>query len=89
MVVELEYGPDKETYYGSFIQEVNCKSMEERSANKWSFTKADMSSAPKDVGWKKQKSIWFIKSDEDDWSEWKPVTYIRDDYKWICDNYAK
>lgn len=78
--------------YGTFWEELNCKTMETRSiASGWSFQGFEPSPEIKSSHLKwgdkffhnKNYNIWFQKGWRD-WSGWKPIVSNMNHMKWLC-----
>ena len=85
-VISASMHDGKHPFYGSWIAEVNCLTMESRARNLWGFTKKDMSHVERYAGWKKYGEIWSS-SRTQSWRDWEPIESVRADHKWICNKF--
>ena len=74
-------------FHGAYMREVNCLTMEDRLRTAWAFTKADMSVAPRYVGWKKRGDVWSHLTTSTIWVSWEPIEHVMDEHKWICSKF--
>ena len=73
--------------FTSYFLEADCRTMQDRSKADWSFSKDQPSEElmrryryfyAADVG------VWGKYQERDPWFEWKPITNLTEQHKWIC-----
>ena len=77
--------------HGSYYREVDCNKMEERAQNLWSFQ------TDKPVPTQRYHSLYrfyekhgiWVLTETAPWSNWKPITQVLSDHKWLCEQWRK
>jgi hypothetical protein len=80
-------GKGSDSSYDSSFWEVNCRTMEVRTARDWEFSE----DRPQSTHWNykrfrylKPMNLWLVTDGTTEWSAWKPIDTILDEEIWLC-----
>ena len=80
-------GKGSDSSYASSFWEVNCRTMEVRTARDWEFGE----DRPESTHWNykrfrylKTMNLWLATEDTTEWTAWKPIVTIMDEETWLC-----